>query len=45
MQANTVGWVEEGRFIPYDSQLKKLAEALGAEEPKSLLEEVAGDGE
>ena len=29
MDAGMVGWIEKGRFVPYPSQLGKLAEALG----------------
>jgi ribosome-binding protein aMBF1 (putative translation factor) len=29
MNAATVGWIESGRFRPYDRQLEKLAAALG----------------
>lgn len=28
LNAVTVGWVEDGRFRPYDVQLRKLAKAL-----------------
>lgn len=28
MQQGTIGWIESGRFIPYDSQLEKIATAL-----------------
>lgn len=38
MQSGVIGWIEEGRFKPYDSQLAKLAEALGVDEPGRLLE-------
>lgn len=42
MQAGVVGWVETGRFIPYDSQLLKLAAALDWQgDPHELLEVVA----
>ena len=46
MQAGTIAWSEEGRFIPYESQLGKLAAALGVSNPESLLAplEVTGDG-
>lgn len=41
MQAGVVSWVETGRFIPYDSQLLKLAAALDWQgDPHELLEEV-----
>lgn len=41
MQAGVVSWVETGRFIPYDSQLLKLAAALDWRgDPHELLEEV-----
>lgn len=40
MQGSMVGWIEEGRFKPYDSQLAKLADVLGVDEPKKLLEMV-----
>jgi transcriptional regulator with XRE-family HTH domain len=29
LNASTVGWAEDGRFQPYDGQLRKLARALG----------------
>ena len=40
MNATTVGLVEAGRFIPYPSQLAKLARALGIPEAQAgaLLE-------
>lgn len=41
MQQGLIGWIESRRFIPYDSQLAKLAEALNwSEDPTGLLEEV-----
>ena len=41
MDAGMIGWIEKGRFIPYRSQLAKLAEALGyAGNPEDLAEEV-----
>ena len=42
LNPNTVCLVESGRFAPYDSQLLKLAKALGVPkaEAQSLLEEV-----
>jgi len=42
LNQNTVCLVESGRFRPYDSQLLKLAKALGVPkaEAQSLLEEV-----
>lgn len=43
MQAGTIGWIESGKFTPYDSQLEKLAKALGFKgDPRKLLEEVEG---
>ncbi len=41
MQAGTIGWIESGRFIPYDSQLVNIANALGVEDPHTLLEQVS----
>ena len=38
IQAGTVTWIETGRFIPYPSQLEKVARVLGVEDPDSLLE-------
>lgn len=38
MQGSTIGWIEEGRFKPYDSQLKKLAEQLEVADPHKLLD-------
>lgn len=41
MQQGMIGWIESGRFIPYNSQLQKMAKALGYEgDPNDLLEEV-----
>lgn len=41
MQQGLIGWIESRRFIPYDSQLAKLAAALNwNEDPAGLLEEV-----
>jgi ribosome-binding protein aMBF1 (putative translation factor) len=41
IQAGVIGWIEEGRFRPYDSQLHKIADALGWEgDPNELLDEV-----
>ncbi len=37
MQSGTIGWIETGRFIPYPSQLEKLADALGIEDSESLM--------
>ena len=47
MQAGTITWIEDGRFIPYESQLEKLAKALSVADPESLLAplEVSGDGD
>ena len=43
LQANVVGWVESGRFLPYKVQLEHIAEALDYEgDPADLLEEVEG---
>lgn len=39
MQPGMIGWIEEGRFIPYDAQLEKLACALGVEDPEELVEQ------
>lgn len=40
MQPNMVAWIESGRFRPYESQLEKLAKALGESDPNSLLKEM-----
>lgn len=41
IQQGVVGWIESGRYIPYDSQLRKLAEALDwQDDPLDLLKEV-----
>ncbi len=45
MQGGVVAWIEEGRFLPYPSQLSKLAEALGVGEPPRLLEQAREDGQ
>lgn len=37
----TLSQIESGRFVPYDKQLARLAEALGwTGRPEALLEEV-----
>lgn len=42
MQAGVIAWIETGRFIPYESQLNKIADALGWEgDPSELFEEAA----
>ena len=28
MQQGMINWIESGRFVPYESQLRKLAKAL-----------------
>lgn len=38
MQPGMIAWIEEGRFIPYPSQLEKLAAALGVDNPSDLME-------
>ena len=45
MNAATITLIENGRFIPYPSQLRKLAEALGVatDSPESLLEAAGSD--
>lgn len=44
MQAGVVTWIETGRFVPYDSQLLKLAAALDWQgDPRELLDEVVAD--
>ena len=45
LNASTVGWIESGRFRPYDGQLLKLAAALELGEPQveELFHEVGGD--
>lgn len=40
MQPGVIGWIETGRFNPYDSQLEKLAEVLQVDDPKKLLDMV-----
>lgn len=41
MQAGMIAWIETGRFVPYESQLDKIADALGWEgDPSELFEEV-----
>lgn len=43
VQPNLVTWVEAGRFVPYPSQLEKLADALGEPDPERLMEPVEVD--
>ena len=41
MQAGMIGWIESGRFTPYDAQLEKIANALDWQgDPSDLLKEV-----
>ena len=40
MQAGMIGWIESGRFIPYESQLNNIAAALGVKDPSILLEQI-----
>ena len=39
MQPGTIGWIETGRFIPYKSQLEKIAKVLDVNNPLDLLEQ------
>lgn len=39
MQPGTIGWIETGRFIPYTSQLEKIAGVLDVDNPLELLEQ------
>ena len=44
MQQSVIGWIETGRFKPYESQLEKLAAALDWDgEPHRLMEEVENE--
>ena len=36
--APTIGKVESGRYIPYDAELQRIAQALGVEDPADLLQ-------
>lgn len=39
--APVIGWVESGRFVPYEPQLRRLADALGFDgEPEKLLDDL-----
>ena len=40
LPSTTVGWIESGRYKPYPVQLERLADALGVEQPETLLDEV-----
>lgn len=44
MQAGVVGWIEEDRFVPYETQIEKIAGVFRKHgwngETKELLEEV-----
>lgn len=42
MQQNVIAWIETGRFIPYPSQIEKLAAALGVDDADLLLEQIEG---
>jgi transcriptional regulator with XRE-family HTH domain len=45
MNPSTVGLIESGRFLPYESQLAKLTKALGLPEAEArTLLEPAGRG-
>ena len=42
--ASTIGWIESGRFTPYEPQLRRCAVALGfVDDPQALLDEVDDD--
>ena len=44
LNASTIAWAEQGRFVPYPGQLAKMAIGLGyGGDPNDLLEEVEGD--
>ena len=44
LNASTIAWAEQGRFVPYPGQLAKIAIGLGyTGDPNDLLEEVAND--
>lgn len=40
VQANVIGWIEAGRFKPYPSQLERIAQVLGVDDPESLLDQI-----
>lgn len=41
MDASMVGWIESGRFIPYHSQLEKIAAALDYKgNPENIVREM-----
>ncbi len=42
LNASLIGQIESGRYIPYDSQLEKLAKALNVKDPDTLLEPIEG---
>jgi ribosome-binding protein aMBF1 (putative translation factor) len=45
MHPSTVGQIEAGRLVAYDSQLEKLARALGFDgEPAELMDECQDTG-
>ena len=44
LNQTTVSAIENRRLIAYEVQLKKLADALGVSDPRTLLTEVPGDG-
>lgn len=40
MQQGMISWIENGRFVPYESQLRKLANALDWKgDPADLMKE------
>ena len=40
MQGSIIGWIESGRFKPYDVQMKKIAKALDWKgDPADLFKE------
>jgi transcriptional regulator with XRE-family HTH domain len=43
VNAVTIGWIETGRFLPYEKQLKKIARAFGFRtcDAPGLLDEVS----
>ena len=42
VSAPTIGKTESGRYIPYDTELQRIAVVLGVDNPADLLEPIEG---
>lgn len=43
LQPTMITWIETGRFVPYPSQLERLAGVLEVSDPEELLEPLCAE--